>query len=246
MAAKEGALNQALAAIFIISWIFLSKIILSDLYIVVIIGNFKVNDIIQRASKAGRISFAISKIRSAYEQFFGLITNIYLDQIQMSSHERIQCQQRADKVGLGPGASFEQPLTFLLALDKMKNLNMKALFIAGSADASSIRVLKSRSQAESRSIQDRQERTLLCLLPHNKLRKLCHTVQHFLLFNCVVYIAIILSCGMLITTPPAPDIPEGQQLLSQSALDACNILFTAILYVEFILSIISQVSAFYI
>jgi hypothetical protein len=244
MAAKEGALNQALAAIFITSWIFVSKIILSDLYIVVIIGNFKVNDIIQRATKAGRISFAISKIRSAYEQFFGLITNIYLDQIHMSSQERIQCQQRADKVG--PGASFEQPLTFLLALEKMKNLNMKALFIAGSADASSIRVLKSRSQAESRSIQDRQERTLLCLLPDNKLRKLCHAVQHFLLFNCVVYIAIILSCFVLMTTPPAPDIPEEQQLLSQSALDACNILFTAILSVEFILSIISQVSAFYI
>jgi hypothetical protein len=242
MAAKEGVFNQALAAMFIISWIFVSKIIISDLYIVVIIGNFKVNDIIQRASRAGRISYVISKIRSSYEQFFDLITNLHLDRIQMSNHERMQCPQISDT--LGSNASFEQPMTAVLALDKMTNLNMRALFVAGSANASSMRLLKSRSKAQRRSVQDRQERTLLCFLPENRLRRMCHTLLQQLLFNSIVYIAIIFSCFVLMTTPPAPDIPQEQQLLSPSTIDTCNIIFTVILSVEFILSIISQVNVF--
>lgn len=242
MAAKEGVFNQALAAAFIISWIFVSKIILCDLYIVVIIGNFKVDDIIQKASKVGRISFFISKIRSSSEQFFCLITNLHIDRMQMINHEGVPCPQISDK--LGSNTSFEQPITAILALDKMTNLNMRALFIAGSADASSIRVLKSRSKAQRRSVQDRQERTLLCFLPDNRLRRICHAILQQLLFNAIVYISIIFSCFVLMTTPPAPDIPQEQQLLSPSTIDSCNIIFTAILSIEFVLSIISQVKVF--
>ena len=73
VASMDTVPSQLLAGIFIILWLIISRVILYDLFVVILMDNFKVSDTIALIQTPGRINLAKLHIRSSFANAFHLL-----------------------------------------------------------------------------------------------------------------------------------------------------------------------------
>ena len=83
--------------------------------------------------------------------------------------------------------------------------------------------------------------SLLFFDRRNPARVFCHWLKGNTFFVGIVYVTVVCSCLLVMTTPEAPDVPGQTTFIALDIRSTADLIFTCIFTVEMIISVIAQV-----
>ena len=289
IASMDGTASAMLAAIFVLGWLFISKIILFDLFIVMVMQYFSVADTIRMINAPGRVGSLGSSIQSAYVKFFTALCKSRCNRVfsyntsgyaagtfdthqlhntargmcTMISHDHV-CQSSECLIT----ASVHKAATPQCASVLRHLVQQAAPFLqTGTTEQNDSPHSESNVECDSgllmfrthlsiemkRQDMGRQDRpgnsalarrlwrSFLSFGHDNLVHRICLRIQQNAMFSGFMYSCIFFSCLLLISTPPAPDVPGQNTLFTQGFLETGNYVFTVVFTVEMFVHICAQV-----
>jgi hypothetical protein len=232
MSSKTDPAQQCYAAVFIMVWLFLAKIIFFDLFVAILVENFEVGETVRLMKEPGRMSTFRSFVKASYRKLAVLHSRHAKRRHRVHADDEIPMPQislSATKI-----AEPDSPPTYVshfqLLIQAMVKINTKK----------SLETVTAESHVQS-SKSEPEESSLFMFGPTNKFRLLCLRIMDSISFQTIIYLSICLSCIMLIATPPAEDAPSLSSPFSLPTRNVLNKLLTSVFTIEFLVKIIAQV-----
>ena len=226
MLSKPSKEQQWYAAVFVMLWLFLAKIIFFDLIVAVLVENFEVGETIRLIKEPGRISTFRRFLKASYRRIsviqFGRQNwkpKIYSD--AMANARRMSIPKvKQDDDAIPNGTHYQLLLRAMTktksTLDRLELINEFPTVVI-------------------------EETSLYLFGPTNRFRLLCIKIKDSQFFQSIIYSSIFVSCVMLLATPPAEDVPNLRSPVALSTRQFLNKVFTFFFAFEFLVNVISQV-----
>ena len=280
VASMDGTASSSLAAVFVLVWLFISKIVLFDLFVVMIMQYFSVSETINIIKAPGRMESLVMNFRYAHVKFFSALskagenrvfsyepTELLTDSCKFARSTNMSLITRTESLAWKSNLSLTAA-SVLAAANQERSLVFYKLieksdpyFEEGSLDASDqpphsnmTNMTRSLFGPTPSSLDKRRRnlrglharkkmswRALLSWGDENIFHQLCLRLEKDALFGGFMYSCIFCSCLLLISTPPATDIPGQNPLFSQTIMDLANFIFTIIFTFEMLVYMCAQV-----
>jgi hypothetical protein len=228
--AQDSAYARAMSCLFILTWFFVSQLILKNLFVAIIIENFQVSRTIVNLQKPGYWS-ALWKSAGKSWGIFKKLGMVRREGLRLDKHGEIKTGGHA----------------IALSLD----IDVEKLVASARFNPHIQHVLKdvlpSNDDLMNRKKQREPERVLYCLQPDNPIRRFFVYVSNQPLFDTIVFSAIGASCVFLIITPAYERLPVGPMdhaieapPIPTALMNLLNLVFTLVFVVEFICRVMAS------
>ena len=227
--------SKIFAAAFIISWFTVSKLIIANIFVAVIIENFRVLDTIESAGRPGVIHKFRNIVKESYRNLYAI--QMAMDDVDVE-YADIKTQNEPQKksrlaYSFAPDGAGESEAAMQFRSVR-NNVHLRSL-LADSMEETDAGNARMVSKGDGPI-----ERSLFFFGHDDVLRKLFTYMVHHPFFDLMVYAAITAGCIILVTTPPYEDIPDNPPMLSLTLRVQLEFAFTGIFLFEFIARIVSD------
>eukprot|EP00292_Cryptomonas_paramecium_P002375 CAMPEP_0113679684 /NCGR_PEP_ID=MMETSP0038_2-20120614/10806_1 /TAXON_ID=2898 /ORGANISM="Cryptomonas paramecium" /LENGTH=1270 /DNA_ID=CAMNT_0000597793 /DNA_START=83 /DNA_END=3891 /DNA_ORIENTATION=- /assembly_acc=CAM_ASM_000170 len=226
LAVKPDIPQQTYACLFILTWLFIAKIIFTGVIVAVICENFKVEETVRLIKSPGQIS----KFRELVKHSYQKLHLIYAD-VQIADY-----YGHDDTLVGSRNITLDPAIALLADTSGSQYVDYQLVLRAASAPAHK----KEIHNEAVKFMDDDDESTLFMFGPKNRFRLFCDRIRRNNLFNLIIYISIGFSCVTLMVTPPAEDIPDVTSPFPYVMRLALDKALTSIFTVEFLVTIVSQ------
>ena len=227
MASEPNTALQIYAAIFIVIWLFIAKIIFFDLIVAVLVEGFEVAETMRLIKEPGHVSRMRGLIVSGYHK---------LHRLSVSFEEHHHAADESSKIVINEMPEPTQQKSTLPDIDIMSADQMLFYALTEFSDDKFEQKLKRTS-----NLQSQLHFSLSIFGPSSSFRRLCSRVKDHRLFQSLIYISIFVSCVIVLLTPPAEDVPSLKSPMSLQSRSAMDLLLTLVFTVELCLCVVSQV-----
>ena len=224
------------ASIFIFLWFGFSKLVISNIFISLMIENFRVASTTRgHTSKPGHVQKLADSVKNVYQTIYAP-SNLQANEDEESDEhvvtKKIAYSLEPDSLNSGGGSNLD-------VIEKVvgknnKNVHLRSL-IAESVLQESI--VQMQAAAEARR-GFRTERVLYCIGADNIVKILFRRLVEHPVFELIIYIAIILGSIVIFSTPPYDRIPDENALLDSQTRFLIELSLTIFFTVEMIARII--------
>ena len=232
MASEPNAGLQIYAALFVLSWLFIAKIIFFDLIVAVLVESFEVAETMKLIGEPGHTV----KLRNMLKIGYYKLSRLSVINAAVGADNNAG-EYSPSASTLATLARSPQPVhTTLTNLDALSSSDMILLALTELTDDSFNQRIRRKS-----TLQDYRYDSLYVFGPSNPFRQLCTTIKQHMLFQCIIYVSIFISCVLVILTPPAEDVPLLQSPISLRVRTVLDMILTFIFSFELFVSVVSQV-----
>ena len=219
------ASSQIFAAAFIIVWFVIAKLVVTNIFVAVIIENFQVVDTIESAGRPGYMHKIRSAVADSYKSYYALQVAYSDPDLQYDTDLGRYVTKKKLQYSLDADFADESEAEMHFR-NVRNNPNLRALVIESVVQDSDQERIAMKGNEES-------ERVLFCFGSHGIVKFLVQNLVQSRAFDAVVYIAILASSVILITTPPYDDIPDNPPWLPSSLRYQLEWAFMGIFTFEF-------------
>ena len=232
MASKTDRGQQFYAALYIMIWLFISKIVFFDLIVAVLVENFEVAETVNLISKPGRLSSFRRFLKASYRKMASL------NSLRGNRRRKVHIEHEL------PVQNFQHKTvnhTLNGHADDMNTLTYYELLLRAMMSTNRNPDISNPENQIPTLSSELEDRSLFIFGKANKIRMACLKIQRNKIFQCLIYIAICLSCILLIATPPAEDVPMMHSSVPLAFRNLLNKLLTIVFAIEFVVAVIAQV-----
>jgi hypothetical protein len=228
---------QMFAAAFIILWFCFSKLVVSNIFVAVIIENFRVMDTINAAKMPGPFSKFSKMLYSSYASMNAIPqrSGDVHDEFTEDGHLHVDVKEAGKLVysfDADCGDEGESEVQFRAV---RTNPILRSLM----AESMS-RPDNTMHSIDAKSKRAEMARILGCIGHDNLFKQLFQLLVRHPLFDFTIYAVIIAGCVILMTTPPYEDITDNQPMLSLELRNQLEFAFTGIFTFEFFARVMCQ------
>ena len=245
---RDDLLSQGASAFFVLSWFLFASLVINNLFVSVILENFRIQDTIDRIAEPGNLAYVRSQMKLAYAHIFAKTNAVLGGSLTLDANTgRMKSRNAASHVlmqSLGTRAAVFD-LRDPTQLERGLITNPQGLYEKRSKTippimkaVQSVTLLQPYIPEEERNMPI-PERVLFMFEPDSYTCRIFAWLGRQFFFDTTVMVCILCSCFFLIIDPPYRTL-EPNPVVSYAIMDLLNFVFTVVFSVEFLVRILGQ------